>query len=138
MTRGSKMTLKIKLTIYVAIASAISVLFWYQTYQLDKLQENVQILSANSAKLETAVKLQEQTVTALETGLGNAIESSNDLARKITLADEQRQVITQELNSYRGRLGNAALKKPTLIERRATAATTNILHQFAEATGSKD
>ena len=132
------MTLKIKLIIYVAIASAIGAVFWYQNYQLDKMQESMQILSANNAKLETAVELQKQTVTALETGLGNAIELSNGLAKKLASADEQRQVIIQELNSYRGRLGNAALKKPTLIERRATNATADILHQFATETGSKD
>lgn len=134
MIRGNKMILKIKLAIYATVGAILL----YQNYQLDKMRNNVQILSANNAKLEIAVKSQKQIVTALETGLGKTIELSNNLAKKLASADEQRQVIVQKLNSYRGRLGNAALKKPKFIERHANNATADILRQFTAEAGSKD
>lgn len=132
------MGIKIKLMIYIALASAVGAIFWYQNYQIDKMQANMQILAANNAKLTVAINLQKKAVGSLEVGLSNTIANNNHLAQQLTIVDEQRQTIIQELNSYRGRLGNAALKKPTLIERRATNATTNILLQFATETGSKD
>lgn len=132
------MLLKIKLAIYAALIASVCAVFWYQSYQIDKLQANLVVLSGNNAKLKVSVNLQKETMVALETGLSSTIKLSNDLSKNLAKANEERQIITQELNSYRGRLSNAALKKPALIERRTTAATNNILRKFAEATGSKN
>ena len=130
------MSLKIRLVAYAVVASAISAVFWYQNWQISKMQKSMQILSGNNAKLEISVERQRETVGALEIGLKEAILNSNALAEKLVDADEHRQAIIQELNSYRGRLGNAALKKPTLIEQRIDAAAADVLRQFSAETGS--
>lgn len=128
------MTLKVKFIIGIAI----SLVFWYQDYKLEGMQESIKILSADNARLKIAVDLQKQTAATLETGLNNTIKLSNGLAKKIAKTNKERQVIIQKLNSYRGRLGNVTFKKPTLIERRATNATASLLQEFAKETGSKN
>lgn len=126
--------MKVKLIIYAAVASAIAAIFAYQYWQINKLQENVSILTENNVKLESAVETQKETIGQFETSLQQTIENNRVLNEQFSQANQKTEEIIQELNSYRGRLGNAALEKPTLIERRANDATDRLMREFTEAT----
>ena len=68
--------------------------------------------------------------------LDSVIKNTTRLAMQINQAEAERQSINNELNSFRGRLNDAAIKKPEIIESRSNIAFDDVLQQFAEATGS--
>lgn len=124
--------------VLLAVSAAIGSVFYYQHWQINSLQNDVVILSENNTKLKSAVETQKQTVSSLEGSLFDAIQNSKALAKRLVDVDEKRQLIVEELNSYRGRLENVAFRKPTLVESRVNDAAANVLQQFDKATRNQN
>lgn len=131
-------SMKIKLILFAVGASLVLGIFLYQKHQISVLTESVGILTDNNAKLEVAVQTQSETVDYLADEMTAAFEANAILAEQLSGYAKVAQQNRLELDSFRGRLESAALKKPTLVERRANAALASVLRQFAEATGDKD
>jgi len=121
-----------------ALLVVFALVLGFQHWQMTKLQAKADILMANNSTLDSAVKVQDSTINSLQQGMKESIENTLLLATKIQAADKDRQKIVAQLNSYRGRLNDAALKKPTLVERRATNAFASVLQQYAATTGYTD
>ena len=121
-----------------ALLVVFALVLGFQHWQMTKLQAKADILMANNSTLDSAVKVQDATINSLQQGMKESIENTLLLATKIQAADKDRQKIVAQLNSYRGRLNDAALKKPTLVERRATNAFASVLQQYAATTGYAD
>ena len=107
----------------------------YQYWQMSVLKKQAGILIANNSVLDAAVKTQHETIDAMQGSIKDIIKNSAALAEAQKAIRQQSQKTLNQLNSYRGRLSNAALKKPTLVERRANDAFTGVLQQFTNATG---
>ncbi len=112
--------------LYMLIAGAF--------YYVAGLREEISLLSFNNTKLENSVQRQERHIERTETRYKNATLSRDKLANKLAESERLRQTITQEYNSYRGRLEDAAIKKPEIVERRATDATNDVLRDIAKET----
>ena len=121
-----------------ALLVIFAMVLGFQHWQMTKLQAKSDILMANNSTLDSAVKGQHAAIDALQISVQNTIENNKVLAQSLAVADKDRQKIVNQLNSYRGRLNDAALKKPKLVERRATAAFTGVLQQYARETGYTD
>lgn len=126
----------LRFVIFLAFAAGLYAVIGGSIFYVGKLQDDIRILTTNNSKLETSVQNQNEYIDTLETARKNAIISRNVLSEDLAKAEEQRQIITQELNSFRGRLENAALKKPETIERYATDAFNGLMLDITEETGS--
>lgn len=118
---------KVKL-IMVALAVGAAVIAW-QDWKMSRLQNEVKTLTSNNVKLSFALNEQSAATKALQENIQQAIDSSNRLAEELGIVETHRRRITAELNSYRGRLNNVAIKKPTLIERRARTAFDGLVRE---------
>ena len=127
-------TTKNKIILIAVVVIAVGSILTYQRVKISKLEKNVVVLTANNSKLEDTVTEQKETITSLEAGLDNIIDSSNTLAEKIAKLEEQKQIIIQRLNDYRGKLKNEALEKPTATEHNINSYVANLLHKFDKAT----
>jgi septal ring factor EnvC (AmiA/AmiB activator) len=130
--------IKIKIIIYLFIAAVCAWVFYKQRSDISNLKESVTILSANNAKLQVAVSKQNDTITSFESQIRHSLRNNEQLRNDIRESEKKRNEITEKFNSYRGRLYNAAIKKPSLIERRANSAIADVLQQFARETGNQD
>ncbi len=126
----------LRFAVCLALAAGLYAVIGGSIFYVSKLQDDIRILTTNNLKLETSVQHQNEYIETLETARKNAIISRNVLSKDLAKAEEHRQIITQELNSFRGRLENAALKKPKLIERHATDALNGLMLDITEETGS--
>ncbi len=124
----------IRFAVCLAVAAGLYAAVGGAMFYVGKLQEDIQQLTANNQKLETSFQQQTVHLEALETARKNAIVSRDRLADDLLEAEEQRQIIAQKYNNYRGRLENAALKKPETIERYATDAINGLMLDIAKAT----
>lgn len=126
-----------KLIFLAAIAAAIGGVFWYQDRQISQLTQDLQTSAANQAKLEAGVELQRLSIRNLERQARETQARYKELTANFQEAETQRTQAVNELQSYRGRLSNAALRRPTLIERRANDAIANLLRAFADSTTNR-
>ena len=129
--------MKVRVLIYVAIASAVGALLGYQNWQIGKLQEKVMLLTEYNATLESSIEQQRETITAFQNSLKEAFANNKLLQEDLKQARISKEKINQKLNSYRGRLYNAALKKPDIIERRANNATARLMRKFTDGTSDQ-
>ena len=124
--------MKIKL-IFGALA-ACAIAFGIQEWRMNSLRGEVLILTANNSKLTYALDEQSAAMQSLQDNIQHAIDNSNRLAKELGVVESHRRHITNELSSYRGRLNAIAIKKPTLIARRANDAFGRLLRE-AESIG---
>jgi len=118
----------------ISALAAVLLIAGFQYWQNGKLQAKTDVLIANNTVLDSAVKTQNQTITTLQTAMNNVIKNNAALAAAQQQVSEQTNQALAKLETYNGRLNNAALEKPTLIERRANAAFSDVMRQFAAAT----
>lgn len=106
----------------------------YQYWQLIQLQAKANVLIANNTVLDSAVKTQNQTITTLKTAMDNVIKNNAALVAAQQELSKQTNQALAKLETYKGRLNDAALEKPTLVEHSANAAFSDLMRQFAAAT----
>ena len=119
----------------ISALAAVLLIAGVQYWQNGKLQAKADVLIANNTVLDRAVNIQNQTISTLQTAIDNVIKNNAALAAAQQQVSEQTNQALAKLETYKGRLNNAALEKPTLIERRANAAFSDVMRQFATATG---
>jgi len=128
--------MKTKLLIGAICISVIGAVFFLQHLQIAKLEKANNILIEQNGQLDLSLKIQDTTIMQMGSNLDSVIKSTTRLAMQINQAEAERQAITNQLNGFRGRLNNVAIKKPGLIESRANTAFADVLRDFAAATGS--
>lgn len=123
---------KTKLVIGVAIIGVIGM----QYLQIHSLKGSLKTETENSAKLEQAVNTQTDTIKTMSTQMTAMVVSANHLSGIITDIETKRNRKIAELNGYLGRLANASLKKPKLVEKLANRATKDVIKSFEDASTS--
>ncbi len=125
----------IRFAVCLAVAAGLYTVIGGSIFYVSKLQDDIRILTTNNSKLENSVQRQERHIERTEMLYRSATLSRDKLANELAESDRRRQTITQEYNSYRGRLEDAAIKKPEIVGRSATDATNAVLRDIAEETG---
>ena len=126
--------MKIKLLIAALLLGGIGTGFAWQYLQINKLSAANSALIEENGQLDLAIRVQNHALEQLENSLDSVIENTQHLTQQINQAEQERQRINNELNGFRGRLSHVAIKKPSLIERRANNAFANVLREFQTAT----
>ena len=104
---------------------------WY--YYKDT-QERIHILTANSAKLETAKKMQDETISALIEDRERFEELNNELQENLSKANVYKDVLIGKLRKHN--LSKLSLRKPGLVERRINNGTRKLWKSFETLSGA--
>ena len=105
--------------------------YWYY----NDTQEKMAILNANNAKLETAVALNEETISSLETSYAASQVENERLNQAYTEIRRQNNVLADKLSDVD--LGLLAAQKPESIERVVNRGTKNAGRCFEILSGAQ-
>jgi|TARA_B110000211_G_scaffold116550_1_gene134981 hypothetical protein len=95
-------------------------------------QERIATLTANNAKLETAVQISEDSVALLQNDIVKNAELNSKLQNKLQIAEGYGDQLRATLQKHN--LTHLANKKPGLIERKMQNATNRLWDDLADIT----
>ena len=97
-------------------------------------QERIQILTENSAKLETAKKLQDATINTMIEDRERFSALTNKLQIKLDRANSYKNVLISKLRKHN--LAKLSLKKPRLVEKKINAGTKKLFRSLEIISGA--
>ena len=96
-------------------------------------QQRIATLTANNAKLETAVQISEESIATLQGDIEKNAELNRELQRELQIAEGYGDELRATLQKHN--LTHLANKKPGLIEKRMQNATNRLWDDLAVITG---
>ena len=120
----------IKLLLIVFVISAAGAGYMY----VSNLQKNLMIAQANAAKLETAVELNEQTITSLKADYEKINKELTRINNEFAETRRQNSVLRDKLANVD--LGMLAQTKPDSIQRAINRGTANAGRCFELLSGA--
>jgi hypothetical protein len=118
--------------VFILLAVLGGVGFGGYTYVSD-LQERVEVLRENNAKLETALETSEASIDSLKEDMVKFAEANNRLQADLQQAEAYGDELRSKLRRHN--LTALALRKPELIEGRMNGATANLWRELTEESG---
>ena len=104
---------------------------WY--YYQDS-QERIRILTENSAKLETAKKMQDATINAMIEDREKFAELNKELQENLSKANVYKDVLIGKLRKHN--LAKLSLRKPGLVEKKINNGTRKLWKSFETLSGA--
>ena len=104
---------------------------WY--YYKDT-QQRIQILTENTAKLETAKQMQDDTINTMIEDREKFAELNKELQSNMAAANKYRDVLINKLRKHD--LTKLSLKKPRLVERKINAGTAKLFRSLEVLSGA--
>ena len=95
-------------------------------------QSRIATLTANNAKLETAVQISEQSIETLQSDIAKNAELNRSLQNELQTAEKYGDQLRDTLRKHN--LTHLANKKPVLIERKMQNATNRLWDCLADIT----
>jgi chromosome segregation ATPase len=120
----------IKLILVLMVISAAGAGYMY----VQSLQKNLQTAVANAAKLETAVALNEQTISTLQSDMRRANQELQRVNSEFAAARAQNNMLTERLRDHD--LGLLAQTRPDTIARLINRGTVNAGRCFELLSGA--
>lgn len=114
----------------VALAVVSGLFYWYYNHS----QEAIKILNENNAKLQIAVKTNEETIASLQSSYSQIQDILTETNKQLSDTRLQNRQLVDKLSEHD--LGLLAENKPELVERTVNRATTNALRCFELMTGA--
>ena len=93
-------------------------------YYYKDTQERIQVLTANNAKLETAKKMQDNTINTMIADRKKFEQLNKDLHSKLQAANDYRDTLIGKLRKHN--LLVLSLQKPQLVEKRINNGTKKL------------
>ena len=124
--------LKIYLLILVLSLVGGSVYGGYYYYK--DSQERIRILTENTAKLETAKKLQDDTIDAMIEDREKFEALNNELQTNLDKANVYKDVLINKLRKHN--LAKLSLKKPRLVEKKINDGTRKLFRSLEAISGA--
>ena len=103
-------------------------------YYYKDSQERIRILTENTAKLETAKKLQDDTIDAMIEDREKFEELNLELQTNLDKANVYKDVLINKLRKHN--LARLSMKKPRLVERRINAASRKLFRSLEALSGA--
>ena len=122
---------KLALVMFLLLLGAGGIGYWYY----NDTQERLAILTSNNAKLNTAVELNEQTISSLEIGYAKASSELATLNEQYSAIRRQNQALADKLQQID--LTAAAIANADGIERAVNRGTKNAGRCFELLSGAK-
>ena len=124
--------LKIYLLIIVVGLVGGSVYGAYYYYK--DSQQRIQILTENTAKLETAKQMQDATINAMIEDREKFAELNKELGLKLNAANVYKDVLIGKLRKHD--LAKLSLKKPGLVEKKINNGTNKLFRSLEVISGA--
>ena len=112
------------------VGGAIAGGYYYYTDS----QARIQALIENTAKLQMAKQVQDDTISALVSDQKKFAKLNSDLRANLDKANEYKDVLIGKLRKHN--LSNLSLKKPLLVEKRINAATAKLFKSLETLSGA--
>ena len=103
-------------------------------YYYKDSQERIRILTENTAKLETAKKLQDDTIDAMIEDREKFEALNNELQTNLDKANVYKDVLINKLRKHN--LAKLSLKKPGLVEKKINAGTKKLFRSLEAISGA--
>ena len=103
-------------------------------YYYKDSQDRIRILTENTAKLETAKQLQDDTINAMIEDREKFEELTKDLQTKINAANAYKDVLIGKLRKHD--LAKLSLKKPLLVEKKINNGTSKLFESLEAISGA--
>ena len=113
----------------------VGALGYWQYDRANGLQEDLATSKANTQRLVDTVEQQNQNILLMEELQARDQARLTELGGNLNEVREQRDEAAAKLDSYRSRLLGVALKRPGLIGRFSTRATSKLMKSVYRATG---
>ena len=103
-------------------------------YYYKDSQQRIQILTENTAKLETAKQLQDDTINAMIEDREKFAELNKELGLKLDAANVYKDVLIGKLRKHD--LAKLSLKKPGLVEKKINNGTAKLFRSLEAISGA--
>jgi len=126
----------LKLYVLIIVLGLVGGSVWGAWYYYQDSQRRIQILTENTAKLETAKKLQDDTITAMIEDREKFAELNKELGLKLNAANKYKDVLIGKLRKHD--LAKLSLRKPGLVEKKINAGTKKLFRGLEALSGAVD
>tara|TARA_R110002124_G_scaffold273865_1_gene443440 strand:- start:353 stop:745 length:393 start_codon:yes stop_codon:yes gene_type:complete len=103
-------------------------------YYYKDSQQRIQILTENTAKLETAKQLQDDTINAMIEDREKFDELNKDLQKKLDAANKYKDTLINKLRKHD--LAKLSMKKPFLVEKKINNGTNKLFRSLEVLSGA--
>ena len=122
----------IKVYLLLAIMAILGAVGYGGYMYYKDTQQRIATLTANNAKLETAVQISEQSIATLQSDIAKNAELNRELQGQLQVAERYGDQLRNTLRKHN--LTHLANKKPSLIERKMQNATNRLWDCLADIT----
>ena len=122
----------IKVYLFLIIMGVLGAVGFGGNMYYKDTQQRIATLTANNAKLETAVQISEQSIETLQSDIAKNAELNRSLQNELQTAEKYGDQLRDTLRKHN--LTHLANKKPGLIERKMQNATNRLWDCLADIT----
>jgi len=122
----------LKVYILIVVLGLVGGVVYGGFYYYKDTQARIQTLTKNSAKLETAAKLQKNTIDTLQADAAKYAELNNELQTKLVDANKYKNQLLSKLRKIN--LSKLSAEEPAVWERKINNASQRVLESFESIT----
>ena len=126
----------LKVYILIVVVGLVGGIVYGGWYYYKDTQARIQTLTDNSAKLEQAAELQNNTIATLEADAKKFAKLNNELQTKLEKANEYKNNLIDRLRKHD--LAKLSQQKPGLVEKKINNGTQRLLEEFESITAVPD
>jgi len=124
----------LKIYVLIVVVGFVATGAYGAYYYYKDSQQRIQILTENSAKLETAKKLQDATINTMIEDRERFSALTKKLQIKLDRANSYKNVLIGKLRKHN--LAKLSLKKPLLVEKKINAGTKKLFRSLEIISGT--
>ena len=124
----------IKVYILIVVLGLVGGVVYGGFYYYKDTQARIQTLTENSAKLETAAKLQKNTIDTLQADAKKYAELNSKLQTKLVNANKYKNQLLSKLRKIN--LKKLSAEEPSVWERKINNASKRVLESFESITAN--
>ena len=122
----------LKVYILIVVLGLVGGVVYGGYYYYKDTQSRIQTLTENSAKLETAAKMQKNTIDTLQADAAKYAELNNELQTKLVNANKYKNQLLSKLRKIN--LSKLSAEEPAVWERKINNASQRVLESFESIT----
>ena len=124
----------LKVYILIVVLGLVGGVVYGGWYYYKDTQARIQPLTENSAKLEQAAELQNNTIATLEADAKKYPQLNKELHTKLEKANDYRNTLIEKLRKHD--LAKLSLKKPGLVEKKINNGTKKLFRSLELMSGA--
>ena len=124
----------LKIYVLVVVLGLVGGSVYGAYYYYKDTQQRIQMLTENTAKLETAKQMQDDTINAMIEDREKFDELNKELQAELAAANKYRDVLIDKLRKHD--LAKLSMKKPGLVEEKINAGTTKLFRSLETMSGA--